>query len=97
MSASYNAREIVNKYFDKQGNLLQWHWEPKTKTVNNLRRECTRAVYNGGLNNDTHPLNELYSLYTGWNMNLFKNLKELADWENNLIYKCRGGINTWNS
>ena len=95
MSASYNTDEIIKKYFNKEGNLLEWHWEPKSETIHKLRCEIAKRVYNGGLGNRTHPLNELFSEYDGWNNNLVKNLKELADWENNILYEQKINRGVW--
>ena len=95
MSASYNSNKIIKKYFNKEGDLLQWHWEPKSETVHKLRCEIAQLVYDGGMGNRTHPVNEIFSEYNGMNKGLVKTLKELADWENTLLYKQKINRGVW--
>jgi len=58
---------------------------------NHLKRRISDYVYNDGLGNYEHPLNELFAhasqTYHSSNPHIMRRLKELADKENEEIYK----------
>ena len=87
-----NKCKVTYNEFEKEKTSFDVYvWLNETELKAKLKREIWDYKYSGGLNNYTHPFNELFSnapyTYHKQNEKIMRKLKELADEENKEILK----------
>ena len=101
-NGDWKYRQNVTKYcgvtcfkFEKREamNLTVYAYLNETELKANLKKEIWEYKYSGGLNNYTHPFNELFSnapfTWHAHNEKIMRKLKELADEENEqILIRC---------